>query len=892
MKAHINIIIVCILCILFAGQFAYAQLPRPIRYYPLTNLDYKDIINRKDGVLKRGITYSYPDRFGNVAGAVQFSPDAYVETPDFFAGTTIKDGFTFSFWIYIDEKYSKYTGVYPWQDTDKLYRVFFSYDAKDNCNLLGFYHRRDRAAVDRYTINVSENKLKDWGIWYWDPIDFTNRIGWYQVFLVCKTNMTYLYMFYPNSQMEYALYYMGYQTLGMATNWGLGSITDTSNRYLDDFKVYDQVLTKEQILELHASESLPDGMNEMSYAFDTNKVIQTTNKRLNPGLHFDMASKTPDKELTHQFVFEPVENKPSVFRIRMAYTSLFMGIKSSTEPYVILEGDYGQERLLEWYIEPAGDGYFFVRANLNRDRYLQGIKGEIQITPYSSAQAPYYKWKFRPLKSSYELSQDYFVPKRNYQVIDSYNTIMELLPNCPVSSDVTPLSVADPINPTLMSHYRFQKYKDDSYNIYNGAFTNMAMYPADLNLSNWSNVNLKQRSGNDEPLFYQYIVEKPNPLGRRVVIRPVMAQTMSVYSGNFPTANKVTFTYDKDQKQVEAREWQLFYDGNNPNANRQIATLTPGVYKIKPLADQSYAMHPANYSFDPDTKIELDRFDPSDPTISYWIVEYEVDNNNQPIRDGSFLIRKYHTQDLYLAPDNKDISENAQIYIELLENEADRSFYKWFLEPTGDKTGAFYIENGADKLKYLEYPTGPLKDKSPIRFSYHRPSQEPSTFKWLFEKVSVSPMIETGIYNISMAENHNLHVSEIADSLGSKMVEVTTSKLSKANTTLYNWKIIKNPDLSYYIIVNGSDLYLHANINNQDRKVSVSKFDNKNELAYKWQITPTQEENVYMISLFDETYQGYLHSIGNDVLNDSMLGTGPYIPNQDSCYKFYIHLTE
>lgn len=860
MKTHINMLIVCLLCILFTGLSANAQLPRPIRYYPLSNLDYRDVINRKDGVLKRGNTNSYPDRFGNIAGAMQFSPNAYVETPDFFAGTTIKDGFSLSFWIYIDENYSKCTGVYPWQDTDKIFRVFFSYDAKDDCNLFGFYHRRDRAVVDRYTINGKEGKLKNWGIWYWDPINFTNRIGWYQVFLVCKKNMTYLYMFYPNSQMEYALYYMGYQTFVAASNWGLGSITDTSNRYLDDFKVYDQVISKEQVLELHAGESLPDGMYEMSYAFDTNKVIQTKNKSLNTGQHFYIASKTPDKELTHQYVFEHVEDKPNVFRIRMAYTSLFMGIKSSSEPYVLLQGDYGQGRLLEWYIEPAGDGYFFIRANLNRDKYLQGVKGEIQISSYSSAQAPYYKWKFRPLKSTYELSRDYFVPKRNYQVIDSYNTIMELLPNCPVTSNVTPLGVADPINPTLMSHYQFNKYKDDSYNIYNAALANMAMYPADLSLANWSDVNLKQRSGNDEALYYQYIVEKPNPLGRRVVIRPVMAQTMSVYSGNFPTANKVTFTYDKDQNQSEAREWQLFYDGLNYSANRQIATLTPGVYIIKPLADQNYAMHPENYSFRPDTKIELDRFDPSDPTISYWIVEYEVDSNNQPIRDGSFLIRKYATQNLYMAPDKKDISENAQIYLEYVENENDISFDKWFLEPTSDESGSFYIENAADKLKFLEYPSGPLKDKSPIRFSYHRPSQDPSTFKWIFEEINVSSQLDANICELSFANKRDINVCPNINDTISWPHSVLDTQRNATDYTL-DCEIIKNTDSSYSIKAYGKDLYLYAGGSTQetDNFVIIGKYNSNYAEAYKWMIVPTDKADIYHIFQYNGIFKGSLH---------------------------------
>ena len=878
-----------ILGIFFVMQAAIAQPPKPIRFYPLNNLDYRDVINRKDGTLKRGSTYSFADRFGNVAGAMEFSPNAYIETPGFFEGASIDNGYSISFWIFIDTDYSRYSGVYPWEDTDKIYRVFFSYYAHDNCNLIGFYHRRDRAVVDRYTVNVKEHKFKNWGIWYWDPVNFTHRTGWYQVFLVSKNNMTYLYMFYPNSCLEYALFYMGGQTLELATNWGLGSIPDTSNRYLDDFKVYNQVITKDQILELHATESLPNGMYEMSYAFDTNKVVQTRNKNIDPGYNFDMVSKTPDKELTYQYVFEPVEDKPGVFRIRMAYTSLFMGIKSTSEPYVILEGDYGQGRLLGWYIDPTNDGYFFVRANANRDKYLEGIRGEVRITPYTSAQAPYYKWKFRPLKSAYELSLNAFVPKRTYQLIDSYNTIMELLPARPITTSSTILLASRDPYPSLMSHYSFDKFKGDSYWIYNASYTNMAMYPADINLPNWSAVDIRERGGSDNKLYYQYIVEKPNPLGRHIVIRPVMAQTMAVYSGNFPTVNNVTFTKDKNQKEPSAREWQVFYDGLNPNANRQIATLTPGIYKIKPLADQNFCMHPANYSFSPGTKIELDRFDPSDPTISYWVVEYETDNHGNPIRDGSFIIRKHATAHLYMAPHNKDISEGAQIYMENFYKDDALTFFKWFLEPTRDKTGAFFIENGADKLKYLEYQTGPLKDNSPIKFSYHRPSQDPSTFKWIFERVTVTRELETGVYNIIIANNHNLDVCVGTDSLANKTTEVIDSRTqSEAGT--FKWRITKNPDSSYFIEVDDSSLYLHADLSSSEinNKVAVGKYNPDYEWAYKWEITPTDQEGVYKISLFDDAVSGYLHLTDYKIQSNNSLSTGPYDPGQDNGYKFYI----
>ena len=83
----------------------------------------------------------------------------------------------------------------PWESTDAEYRCFY---AKNNVGkyMLGFYHKGDRAVIDRYVLN-KEADIENYGLWFWDPINFTNRLGWYQVFIVHRGNSMSLYLFEP-----------------------------------------------------------------------------------------------------------------------------------------------------------------------------------------------------------------------------------------------------------------------------------------------------------------------------------------------------------------------------------------------------------------------------------------------------------------------------------------------------------------------------------------------------------------------------------------------------------------------------------------------------------------------------------------------------------------------
>lgn len=873
---------------IFCGQIATAQLPKPIRYYPFTNASMTETINRKDGRL-HGAASPTMDRFGDSKGALELTSGSYVSTPGFFEGSTYRNGFTISFWTYIDQDYPKLTGAYPWTPEDAIYRGFFA--DRDNETLFGFYHRGDRAVIDRFVANFKTANYKNWGVWYWDPLNFTNRKGWYQIFVVCKKNMTLLYSFYPNTQMEYALFYMGFQNLDLATSWGIGSKAPGtySMRYLDDFKVYDQVLTKDQIEELHAQEALPNGMNEISYAFDLNMVLQTESRSLAAGSYFRLVRPSAGMEPTRQWVFEPVSGKENVFRIRMAYFDTFMAAVSTVSNGVMLEGDHGQGSLLEWYIQPANDGYFFIRSNANREMYLYVVNNNVRLEKYDQAKAPFFKWRFRPLKSQYELSQDPFNPRIPYQVIDNFNTVMGLIPETPIIQSSSKLYVKRGPYPSLLSHYNFIKDVDDAYVIRNASYYEKAIYPSDPTFKDGTIAEISNYVSYNR-MYHKYIVDKPNPLGRRIRIRPILAQTSTIYSGKFPTGNVVIFQDEKAQEQPLAGEWQLFDNGTNPNANRQISTITPGIYLIRAMEDPSKCMHPVQHTFTQGTRVELNDYIEAISTSYFWNVDYERDNNGQPVRDGSYTIRTYGSDDLYLAPANRDISEEATIYLEEFNRDY-VPFYKWFIEPTRDKTGGYYIENAADKLKLLKSPQAPIQKGGAIQFAYNRPSTPQQTFKWKFEKAIISTPLETGVYTIRLADFSyiGLHTQGNYTAAGTGIVEGVVTP-----TGTFKWKFVKNPDSSYCIILDGTDQYIHTrgNVTLVKTPLKIGPYDSRHAYAYKWLISPADEPNVYYLNLVGNPYGGYMHLADNEVQTGNYIDISQLVAAYDTAYRFRIEKAE
>ena len=73
-----------------------------------------------------------------------------------------------------------------------------------------------------------------------------------------------------------------------------------------------------------------------------------------------------------------------------------------------------------------------------------------------------------------------------------------------------------------------------------------------------------------------------------------------------------------------------------------------------------------------------------------------------------------------------------------------------------------------------------------------------------------------------------------------------------------------------------------------DKKTLIRQIKSSASEAYKWEITPTDQEGVYKISLFDDAASGYLHLTDYKIQSNNSLSTGPYDPGQDNGYKFYI----
>lgn len=572
-----KVLIICAM-IAFWGQLLYCQVPTPIRHYPLTNANARENINRKDGTI-HGVVATCTDRFGTEGGAMSLESGSYISTPGFFEGASYSNGFTISFWTKIEQNYPKKKGAVPWETTDSLYRCFYANNSSKK-SLLGFSHRGDRAILDRYVLTPSAD-VESYGLWYWDPINFTNKQGWYCLFLVYKRNQMTLYMFDPQGGMEKALHYFGLQSMEQATDWGIGGVAGPSI-IMDDFKVYAQSLTEEQVKTLYSRESIPNGMYTTSSAANSELCWASEDAGTAVGnLIGVLPCTTVGNEFTHQWVFIPNLDKPNVCKIRMAYINRYLAIGDfETAQYVKL--DYGEENT-DWIIEPTGDGYFFVRSAQRPQLYMKSVKKTfstrrvLQVDNYNGAEAPYYKWRFNLLKLRHDLEKNDFETNMGYELIDNYNTVFGLIPKRPFTAESSPMLADRDIYPSLSNHYVFKKDVDDSYVIFSKTFPTKAIHPKNRDFSANQSVELNEWHSGWE-MYYKFIVERPNTLGRRITLKPVMSQSLSVYSGDYPTQSGVVF---KSQKQgvEEAHQWQVFKDKGQLNCNKQISTIAPGIYK-------------------------------------------------------------------------------------------------------------------------------------------------------------------------------------------------------------------------------------------------------------------------------------------------------------------------
>lgn len=896
------------ICLLLVGIFSYSfgqTLPNPIRNYPLNNLSAVDVAAGRNGTINGTVT-NFTDRFGVTGGAMSFGDNTHISTPDFFAGSNFTNGFTISFWTFIDQNISKNQGTRPWEDNDPTFQAFYarSGSALVNNTLLGFQRIRDRAVINRYTIDQN-NTIRDWGVWLWDPVNFTNRIGWYQIVLVYERAKMTTYVFYPNGQSESMSHYFRLQELPNVNSWGLGNINAGNSfpfRVLDDFKIFAQPLTREQVRVLYSREAVPGGMYRVSNAANESQFIHTVGRNVNPGARLELLAATnTDLTAPYNWVFEPVSGQPNVFTIRMAYTdnSLVHLVGRSTANGTRVETlafNPSFASFYQWFVEPASNGTFYIRSNANRNMYLHPTGRStangtpLEILSLNSSFDQFYRWRLNLSKTLFELS-DASLNDTRQLIIPSFNTFLE---NQPQNTNV---SNADQIkagregfpNPPF-SNWSLTKSIDDSYLVLNNNVANRFWHPTARNVTNNNSV---QVLGWDisNPNAFRWIFDRDviNRFGRRYQVRPALNQNLSLQpDASAPLRqNSNLFIRQIQASSADELSWQLFPFRATPPANKQVYRIEPGIYRIKSQANQSLFLATQSFSFNNGARLNIQDFSEERCTNFYWDIDFERDAQNNPVRDGAYIIKFFGTDNRFIHTVANSLNNSTNLEI-LGMDRVHMGTYKMFIEPVG--SGEYRLRLAGNRDLYMHLwgnNTGAGTTVEVLQFN----PQFANTYGWRFERINIEAPLASGTYRLALAGATNpqrfLHTRGRSNNDGARL-EILS--FDQPNASHYSWVFELQPDNTYTIRrANVTNRFVHpvARSVNNGTRLEILGYSADHARLYKWILVRGTTANSFRLRLVD--FPGRLmHTSGNSTgqsaeveilnFNQSFLQTYEWIP--------------
>lgn len=677
--------------------FASAQGQPVLKlHYPLDNTSGREAVKRQDGVVT-GATYPITDRFGNPNGAMAFEENAYMGVPALTAGIDYEaNGMTVSFWTYIDEMEEKQYGRYPWKDSDPAKRAFYARLGTET--LWGFYQRADRAVIDRYLTDIHGQK-RNWNVWLWDPVNFTRQTGWCHIILSHRPTKTYVYMFKPDGSFASCVYYFGIQTIPPASSdWGLGNDSGSA-LVLDDFKVYEGYASEADARMMHEREALPDGMYRITTAADDSKYVHTYRSGSADSVPLEILSKDPDNDFhTHKWVFEPVDGQQGVCLIRMAYEDQYVhlwGNSGANGTQVELLGyDPAFASSYQWYVEPCGDGSFYLKSNLDRTKYLHTARhsssesAELEILNYEEQYASVYKWNLHLLKTRGELQEDLSAGDKASDFVLSDNTAMGLIPVLPAGNGAMSVELGRGVYPSLLTLWRLHKSKDDSYRLYNASHSDYNLCPKGRSLAAGTPIEAAQYD-DEYSSYYDFVVEKTNPYGRRARLKVARNQALTASSSSTSLGSSVTLSKENGSGHSL---WAL-YQSETANSPRQIYDIKPGTYKIIPLSNPNMTLAVQGTELVSTADLVITSTNLSSSV--YWALEFETDASGNPVKDGTYIIRHNESSNLVMHP--KAHRAASSVNIELYEKDVSNIFSeKWFIEPTRDGTKSYYIRSAAN----------------------------------------------------------------------------------------------------------------------------------------------------------------------------------------------------
>ncbi len=251
----------CILIMmLFFTVHLYSQeIPLPINCFPLNGTVPEDIISGQMADI-HGSVYALADRFGIKGKAISFAKkDSYLSFPITETSFQGKKEFTFTYWMYAGK--------------DSIAQAFWAKDRNDNL-LLGMGKKGANPVLNIYHENRQQSVLPDQQ-WMWSDSNFDEGNGWYFVAIAYANGGTHFYMVTPKGKMTecYSSFTPNWES---CASMGIGTIGDISATGMDDFKVYDTVLSKEQVSILYQSESQLSVGNESLINVGTNESLYSS----------------------------------------------------------------------------------------------------------------------------------------------------------------------------------------------------------------------------------------------------------------------------------------------------------------------------------------------------------------------------------------------------------------------------------------------------------------------------------------------------------------------------------------------------------------------------------------------------------------------------------------
>ncbi len=863
-------ILISILFTALIGLWVQAQ-PVLKRHYPLNNGQGTETVGRYDGTFW-GPPNVIEDRFGNTNGAVKFDINGTLNTPSFISDFDyMNTGLTLSFWIKNEDYVWKKSGTIPWDDSD--YPVWSFFVMKDfDTSLLGMYRHRDRAVLDRYTTDANNN-LKNWGVWLWDPVNFTGIVGWYHVVISYEKSRTFLYLFYPTGKVSSCVIYSGLQNLSAATKWGLGNPNGNSFP-IDDFKVYQGSATEAQAREMHSKEALPNGMYRITLCANNNEYIHTVGHETSELTRLEIYPEAADNDMhVYKWVFEPVAGKPGVYKIRLAYEDKYMHVvgnsPGSGSPVELATSSAQLDPYFEWYVEPAGDGYFFISSNMDRSELLHtvghayGNSARLEVYPYNSGYAPTYKWKLNLIKTNHELENGFIDPGKIYMTVLSTNTFLGLMPVIPVVGDQTHVYANRGPYPNYMLFWSFFRHRDDGYRVYNRTFLEYNLFPTDYSTSIGTHVEAaKFKSANES--YYDYVIDKPNKYGRRAYLRQAVNQARCV-SVTSNSQNALGLLKKDDDPNAL---WAL-YGSDSFTANKQPYQLKPGMYRIVSVIDEKKAITTSNYEWTTTTNIVMNTASNDRYTSYYWIVDYERDEAGNPIMDGTYTIQKFGTDKLYFHTKAHSAASSAKLELYILDRDH-IGVEKWFIRPTRTGDGAYFIQCAADPSKYVHLSSDIVSENTQLEILEHR-DVTTNFYRWIFQPVSILAPFASETQKVVTQKDQTkyLHVRENWATSGSR-IEVMS--YNSAFDQFYNWIFDKQDDNTYLIKNDNTQMFIHPIGHTTANGTRLEQLEYNNAYApyYRWIIAPGSAAGTYRIySVADPTklihLSGHTAAENNDV---------------------------